>query len=56
MHDDDAATMIEDCEKRQEHLTEWEQIFIASIGEQIGERALSEKQMERLEAIWERIT
>lgn len=48
--------MIEDCEARQERLTEWEQEFIASIGERIAERPLTEKQAAKLEAIWNRVT
>lgn len=56
-HDDDIAQMIEDCEARDSKLSEWEQQFIASIGEQLAEGGgLSQKQRERLEQIWERIT
>ncbi len=51
------AQMVEDCEKRESRLTEWEQSFIDSIGQQLlKERPLSVKQIETLEKIWERAT
>lgn len=54
---DDISQMIEDCEKRQEKLSEWEQSFIDSISHQLAKSgSLSPKQQERLEQIWERIT
>lgn len=53
---DEHVQMLEDCEKRSEKLTEWEQQFIDSLGHQIAERPLSEKQVEKLEKIWERLT
>lgn len=57
MADDDIAQMIEDCEARDSKLSEWEQQFIDSIGRQLAEHGgLSQKQRERLEQIWERIT
>lgn len=49
--------MIEDCEKRESKLTEWEAGFIDSISNQLGKgRALSDKQAQQLEKIWERVT
>jgi len=55
--DEEIAQMIEDCEKRQEKMSEWEQGFIDSIDKQLGDgRALSIKQLETLEAIWDKIT
>ena len=49
--------LIEDCEHREEKLSNWERGFIASLGEQISSgRALTDKQVETLEAIWERVT
>lgn len=57
MADDDIAQMIEDCEARDSKLSEWEQQFIDSIGRQLARTGwLSQKQRERLEQIWERIT
>lgn len=54
---DDIAQMIEDCEARDSKLSEWEQQFIDSIGRQLSRTGgLSQKQTERLEQIWERIT
>lgn len=52
----DHADMIADCEKRESQLTDWERSFIDSIGKQIATRPLSEKQAQRLDEIWERVT
>lgn len=50
-------TMVEDCEKRESRLTEWEASFIDSIKDQLGrERPLSVKQIETLEKVWDRAT
>lgn len=50
-------TMVDDCEKREERLSDWERGFIDSIGRQLAEgRSLSTKQAERLDDIWERAT
>ncbi len=57
MADDDIAQMIEDCEARDSKLSEWEQQFIDSIGAQLARTGgLSQKQRERLEEIWNRVT
>lgn len=48
--------MIEDCEKRQEHLSEWECNFIDSISRQIQKKDLTQKQYETLESVWEKAT
>ncbi len=54
---DEHLTMVEDCEKRESKLTAWEHDFIVSIRDQLeAGRRLSEKQAERLDAIWERVT
>ena len=50
-------TMVEDCEKRESRLTEWEQGFIESLRTWIeNEKQLTPKQIERLNTIWERAT
>jgi hypothetical protein len=54
---DEQVTMIEDCEKRESKLSDWERSFIDSISMQLSNGgALTEKQAETLDAIWERIT
>lgn len=54
---DEHLTMVEDCENRESKLTDWERGFIDSVKQQLARgRALSEKQAERLDAIWERVT
>lgn len=51
------ATMIEDCEKRESKLSDWERSFIDSISMQLSNGgALTDKQAETLDAIWERVT
>lgn len=57
MNRDEQAQMVEDCEKRESKLSDWERGFIDSIGQQLARgRALTEKQAERLDEIWERVT
>ncbi len=54
---DEAHTMIEDCEKRESRLTDWERDFISSVSEHLGRgRALTPKQAETLERIWDKAT
>lgn len=49
--------MVEDCEQREERLSEWERGFIDSIAKQLRDgRSLTTKQAERLDEIWERAT
>ena len=49
--------MVEDCEARSEHLSEWELGFIDSLSNYLSRGGfLSDKQGARLEAIWERVT
>ena len=51
------ARMIDDCEKRQERLTEWECSFIDSVSQQLAKgRVLSQKQIETIDRIWEKAT
>lgn len=50
-------TLLEDCEKREERLSEWEREFADSLSRQIAEgRRPSVKQSEMLDSIWERVT
>jgi hypothetical protein len=54
---DEYLTMIDDCEKRESRLTEWETGFIDSIRNRLErELPLSAKQTETLDKIWERAT
>ena len=54
---DEYLTMVDDCEKRESRLTEWEHGFIDSIRSQLEkEKPLTQKQTETLEKIWERAT
>lgn len=49
--------MLEDCEKRESRLTDWERGFVDSIRNQLErERPLSAKQIQALDGIWERAT
>lgn len=55
--DDDTEQLIEDCENRESRLTDWERGFIDSIRQQIAAgRRLTNKQRERLDEVWERVT
>lgn len=54
---DEHQQMVQDCENRESKLTDWERSFIDSISKQLADgRRLSEKQAERLDEIWERVT
>lgn len=54
---DEHLTMINDCEDRESKLTDWERDFISSLPEAIDKYgSLTEKQADKLETIWERIT
>lgn len=54
---EDWPQMIEDCEKRESRLSDWEREFIASLSEQIGRgRTLTPKQAETLERVWNEAT
>jgi len=55
--DEDTAQLIKDCEAREGRLSDWERGFIDSISHQLaGGRALTDKQAETLESIWNRAT
>lgn len=54
---DEYTTMIDDCEKRESRLTEWERTFLDSIKAKLDiGHMLTERQRETLDAIWERVT
>ena len=54
---DEYLTLVEDCEKRESRLTEWEAGFVDSIRHRLeNEQPLSAKQTETLDKIWERVT
>ncbi len=54
---DEHQQMVTDCVNRESKLTDWERTFIDSLADQMAKgRRLSEKQAERLDEIWERVT
>ena len=54
---DEHLTLITDCENRESKLSDWERGFIDSVRNQIQkDRALTDKQVQTLETIWERVT
>jgi len=49
--------MIDDCEKRESKLSDWGRGFIDDLTDRIGDgKSLTQKQAEKLEQIWERVT
>lgn len=49
--------MLEDCEKRESKLSDWERGFIDSLSDQVSKSGqLTPRQAEKLGDIWERIT
>lgn len=54
---DEYATMLDDCEKRESRMTEWEQQFCDSLSTQLGRGRLpTPKQIDILDRIWEKVT
>ena len=54
---DEYLQMVEDCEKRESRLTEWEQGFISSISDWLESgRHPTPRQLDTLNDIWERAT
>jgi hypothetical protein len=54
---DEYVMMLEDCEKRESRLTDWERGFVDSLQNQIASgRRPSPKQVETLDDIWGRAT
>lgn len=49
--------LIEDCEKRESKLSDWERNFIDSLRRQIEQgRAPTPKQVDTLDSLWEKVT
>ena len=54
---DEYLRMLDDCEKREQRLTDWERRFVDSLRHQVEHgRIPTPKQIEVLDAIWERAT
>lgn len=54
---EESLVFVEDCEARGARLSEWERKFVESVREQLEKgRSLSEKQVVKLEEIWEKAT
>jgi hypothetical protein len=50
-------TLLDDCEAREDRLTDWERGFVDSLRKQIdGGRRPSPKQIDALDSVWERAT
>lgn len=48
--------MLEDCKAAESKLSDWERGFISSVSEQfINKGKLSEKQLDKLQSIWEQV-
>lgn len=57
MDTNENMVLVNDCMQRQDRLSNWEQDFLQSIAEQIAKgRALSEKQVNKLNSIWDKAT
>ena len=55
--DEEYRTLLEDCEKREERLSDFERSFVDSLGRQLDEgRRPTQRQIEMLDEIWERAT
>lgn len=55
--DNEILQMIEDCERRESQLSEWETNFINSISHQFETKGgLSTMQYATLESIWDKLT
>jgi len=54
---DEYQQLIDDCVDRQSQLNDWEINFLDSINDQVAEDGtLTDRQFEKLESIWERVT
>lgn len=51
------VTLLDDCEKREERLSDWERGFVDSLRSQIAQgRRPTPKQIDALDTVWERAT
>jgi hypothetical protein len=54
---DEIEQLIDDCETREDRLSDWERRFIDSIAKQYAQRrSLTDKQKDRLDEVWEKAT
>lgn len=54
---DEYLTLLEDCEKREGRLSDWERGFVDSLRRQIeGGRRPTKPQLEMLDEVWEKAT
>lgn len=54
---DEYLQLLDDCEKREDRLSDWERGFVDSLRRQIEQgRRPTTKQIETLDATWERAT
>lgn len=54
---DEALTLLDDCEARESRLTDWERSFVDSLRSQIeAGRTPTTKQIDTLDTIWEKAT
>jgi hypothetical protein len=54
---DELQQMIEDCEKRESRMNDWQRGFVDSISRQLAEgRTLTPKQDEALTEVWNQVT
>jgi hypothetical protein len=50
-------TLLDDCEQREDRLSDWERTFVDSLRQQIAAgRRPTQKQIDALDAAWERAT
>ena len=51
------STLVEDCENREQRLSDWERTFIDSVRRQLDAgRPLTAKQSDTLNDIWDKVT
>lgn len=54
---DEYLRMLDDCERRESKLNDWERGFVDSLRRQIEDgKTPSAKQLDKLNSIWERVT
>lgn len=54
---EEQLAMVRDCEKRSDRLNDWEERFVLSLQEKLANLIpLSQKQVDTLETIWNKVT